>query len=210
MANDNSNQWSRVDRNQNMYDNQPGQEPPRPRPKGKGSGPKKPRKPRKKRRWLLAIFLWLLTLGIIGSLAGAALFFTYATDAPNITESDLASENSTQLLDSQGNVIWTMATQERDYANANEIPKTLKQAVVSIEDRRFYKHNGVDPIRIMGAALANIKGSSLGMQGGSTLTQQLVKLSVFSTSSADQTLKRKAQEAWLALRVEKNFTKNEI
>lgn len=210
MANDNSNQWSRVNRNQNMYDNQPGQEPPRPRPKGKGSGPKKPRKPRKKRRWLLAIFLWLLTLGIIGSLAGAALFFTYATDAPNITESDLASENSTQLLDSQGNVFWTMATQERDYANANEIPKTLKQAVVSIEDRRFYKHNGVDPIRIMGAALANIKGSSLGMQGGSTLTQQLVKLSVFSTSSADQTLKRKAQEAWLALRVEKNFTKNEI
>jgi len=76
MANDNSNQWSRVNRNQNMYDNQPGQEPPRPRPKGKGSGPKKPRKPRKKRRWLLAIFLWLLTLGIIGSLAGAALFFT--------------------------------------------------------------------------------------------------------------------------------------
>jgi penicillin-binding protein 1A len=47
MANDNSNQWSRVDRNQNMYDNQPGQEPPRPRPKGKGSGPKKPLKPRK-------------------------------------------------------------------------------------------------------------------------------------------------------------------
>jgi penicillin-binding protein 1A len=130
-------------------------------------------------------------------LAGAALFFTYATDAPNITESDLASENSTQLLDSQGNVIWTMATQERDYANANEIPKTLKQAVVSIEDRRFYKHNGVDPIRIMGAALANIKGSSLGMQGGSTLTQQLVKLSVFSTSSADQTLKRKAKKLGL-------------
>lgn len=92
---------------------------------------------------------------------------------------------------------------QRSYANSNEIPKTLKEAVVSIEDRRFYKHGGVDPIRIAGAALANLRGSALGMQGGSTLTQQLVKLSVFSTSTADQTLKRKAQEAWLAMRVER-------
>lgn len=212
MANDKANQWSRVNRNHKMYDQYPAQEPPRP-PKPndpKGSGPRKPRKTKRKRRWILAIFLWLLTLGLIAGLAGTAVFFTYANDAPNITESDLASENSTQLLDSKGNVFWSMATQDRDYANSNEIPKQLKQAVVSIEDRRFYKHHGVDPIRIAGAAISNIKGSSLGMQGGSTLTQQLVKLSVFSTSTADQTFKRKAQEAWLALRVEKNFNKNQI
>lgn len=212
MANDKANQWSRVNRNHNMYDEYPAQEPPRP-PKTngpKGGGPRKPRKTKKKHHWILAIFLWLLTLGVIAGLAGTALFFTYANDAPNITESDLASENSTQILDSKGNVIWSMATQDRDYANSNEIPKQLKQAVVSIEDRRFYKHHGVDPIRIAGAAVSNIKGSSLGMQGGSTLTQQLVKLSVFSTSTADQTFKRKAQEAWLALRVEKNFTKDQI
>lgn len=167
MANDKANQWSRVNRNHKMYDQYPAQEPPRPpKPNGpKGSGPRKPRKTKKKRRWILAIFLWLFTLGVIAGLAGTALFFTYANDAPNITESDLASENSTQLLDSKGNVFWSMATQDRDYANSNEIPKQLKQAVVSIEDRRFYKHHGVDPIRIAGAAISNIKGSSLGMQG---------------------------------------------
>ncbi|MGX7042277.1 transglycosylase domain-containing protein [Leuconostoc holzapfelii] len=206
MANDN--QWSRVNRNQNLYDNHPATEPPTLPPNN--GGPKKPKKRRSWRRILLTVFLWLLTLGFIGTLAGAAVFFTYANEAPNITESDLASENSSAIYDNQGNPIWKLSTVQRDYANSNEIPKTLKEAVVSIEDRRFYKHGGVDPIRIAGAALANIEGSSLGMQGGSTLTQQLVKLSVFSTSTADQTLKRKAQEAWLALRVEKNFSKDEI
>ncbi|ADG39876.1 MULTISPECIES: transglycosylase domain-containing protein [Leuconostoc] len=206
----NENQWSRVNRNQNMYDNHPATEPPRtPRP-GNSDGPKKPRKPKKKRRWFLIIFLWLLVLGVIGALAGTAVFITYANDAPNITESNLASEPSSAIYDSQGQSIWKLSTVERDYANSNEIPKALKQAVVATEDRRFYKHNGVDPIRIAGAALANVRGSSLGMQGGSTLTQQLVKLSVFSTSTADQTIKRKAQEAWLAMRVEKNFSKDEI
>ncbi|ACA82431.1 Membrane carboxypeptidase (penicillin-binding protein) [Leuconostoc citreum KM20] len=208
----NKNQWSRVNRNQNMYDNHPATEPPTMPPNngngGSTGGPQKPKK--KKRRWILATILWLLVIGFIGVLAGAAVFVTYANDAPNITASNLASEPSSAIYDSQGNPIWKLSAVERDYANSNEIPKSLKQAVVSIEDRRFYKHNGVDPVRIAGAALANLRGSSLGMQGGSTLTQQLVKLSVFSTSTADQTLKRKAQEAWLALRVEKNFSKDEI
>lgn len=156
------------------------------------------------------IFLWLL--GIFSGLvvAAACLFFFYASSSPKITEADLASENTTKIFDAKGKVIWTQSAQEREFATQAEIPKTLKNAVVSIEDRRFYKHHGIDPIRILGAAFANLTGSSLGLQGGSTLTQQLVKLSVFSTSSADQTLKRKAQEAWLALKVEKNFSKNQI
>ncbi|KAA8359689.1 penicillin-binding protein [Leuconostoc carnosum] len=208
----NENQWSRVNRNSNTYDSYPATEPPKtPRPpKKNGNGSGGPRKPKKKRHWFLMIFLWLLVLGIIAVMSGVALFMTYANDAPNITESKLASENSSAILDDQGKNIWSLSTVERDYATTNEIPKMLKQSVVATEDRRFYKHNGVDPIRIMGAAVANFRGSSLGMQGGSTLTQQLVKLSVFSTSTADQTIERKAQEAWLAMRVEKNFTKDEI
>lgn len=204
----NENKWSRVNRNQNMYDNHPATEPPVTKKQNYNSGG--PKKPRKKRRWFLTIILWLFLLAVIAGLSGFAVFITYANDAPNITESNLASEPSSAIYDSQEKSIWKLSTVERDYANSNEIPKQLKQAVVATEDRRFYKHNGVDPIRIAGAALANVRGSSLGMQGGSTLTQQLVKLSVFSTSTADQTIKRKAQEAWLAMRVEKNFSKNEI
>ena len=71
----------------------------------------------------------------------------------------------------------------------------------------FYKHIGVDPIRIIGSALSNF--TSGGLQGGSTLTQQLIKLSFFSTSAEDQTLKRKAQEAWMAVRLEQK-SKQEI
>ncbi|HEY4400035.1 MAG TPA: transglycosylase domain-containing protein [Lactobacillaceae bacterium] len=171
-----------------------------------------PRRKKKRSAWRIVglIVGWLATLGVIAVLAGAAIFFQYAKDAPNLTESELASANSSRILDSKGNVIWNASTEERDYAQSDEIPKVLKNAVVSIEDRRFYKHNGVDPVRIAGALVANIKGSSLGLQGGSTLTQQLVKLSKFSTATSDQTIKRKAEEAWLAMRVEKNFTKDQI
>ncbi|MEJ1299076.1 biosynthetic peptidoglycan transglycosylase [Latilactobacillus sakei] len=98
------------------------------------------------------------------------------------------------------------------YASGDQIPQTLKDAVVSIEDRRFYKEKfGIDPVRIASAAFANITGhSSLGLQGGSTLTQQLIKLSVFSTKNSDQTFKRKAQEAWLAVQVERQYSKDQI
>ena len=88
------------------------------------------------------------------------------------------------------------------------MPQLLKDAIVSVEDRRFYKHIGVDPIRIIGSALSNVKNG--GLQGGSTLTQQLIKLSYFSTKESDQTLKRKAQEAWMAVRLEREKSKEEI
>ena len=130
--------------------------------------------------------------------------------APKITQNALSSDNSTTFYDATGKVITRMGAQNRDYVQSKDIPTTLENAVVSIEDRRFYKHHGVDPIRIVGAAASNLTGSSLGLQGGSTLTQQLVKLSVFSTKASDRTFKRKAQEAWLAMQVEKQYSKQQI
>lgn len=156
------------------------------------------------------IILSIVGVVVLLFVAGAALFFYYASSAPKISQSELASQNRTTIYDSQNRVISRLGLQKREYAKDSQVPTTLKHAVVSIEDRRFYKHHGVDPIRIVGAATANIFGRSDGMQGGSTLTQQLVKLSVFSTAASDRTFKRKAQEAWLAINVERHFSKNQI
>ena len=156
------------------------------------------------------IILSIVGVVVLLFVAGAALFFYYASSAPKISQSELASQNGTTIYDSQNRVISRLGLQKREYAKDSQVPATLKHAVVSIEDRRFNKHHGVDPIRIVGAATANIFGRSDGMQGGSTLTQQLVKLSVFSTAASDRTFKRKAQEAWLAINVERHFSKNQI
>ena len=156
------------------------------------------------------ILLWILGIIILLFVAGTALFFYYASSAPRISRSELAGQNTTTIYDDQNRVISRLGAQKREYAKSDQVPDNLKHAVVAIEDRPFYKHHGVDPIRIMGAATANIFGRSAGMQGGSTLTQQLVKLSVFSTAASDRTFKRKAQEAWLAINVERHFSKSQI
>lgn len=169
-----------------------------------------PKRPHTGWRTFRRILYVVVAIGVFAILAGAGLFFFYAQSAPKVTQSALSSDASTRIYDANGNVISRMGAQNRTYVKAKHIPATLAAAVVSTEDRRFYKNNGVDPIRIVGAAFANFTGSSLGMQGGSTLTQQLVKLSVFSTAASDRTLKRKAQEAWLALKVDHKYSKAKI
>lgn len=174
---------------------------------------RKTKKPRNKKRPLSIwekILIWLFALFNVALVSGALVFFYYASSAPEIPEAKLASSNSTELLDTDGHVIWSLGLQKRDYASSNQIPDQLKASVVAIEDRRFYQHGGVDVRRILGATVANLTGSSLGLQGGSTLTQQLVKLSVFSTAASDRTIKRKAQEAWLAMQVSKRYSKDQI
>ena len=163
-----------------------------------------------KKPLLKRILLWIAGAIVLLFVAGCALFFYYASSAPKISQRELSSQNTTIIYDANNKVISRLGAQKRDYAKDSQIPDTLKHAVVAIEDRRFYKHHGVDVRRIFGAAINNVIGRSDGMQGGSTLTQQLVKLSVFSTAQSDRTFKRKAQEAWLALNVERHFSKDQI
>lgn len=158
------------------------------------------------------IFLWLV--GVFGLLviAGAALFFFYASSAPTITKSDLQSQTGTTIYDANGKVVSRLGAQKRQYASSSELPKSLKNAVVAVEDKNFYHEKlGISPTRIVKAAFSNVfHGTSDGIQGGSTITQQLIKLSVFSTAKSDQTFKRKAQEAWLAYNITKKFSKDQI
>lgn len=169
---------------------------------------KSPKPPKKLWRRILK---WTLLGLLLIFIAGVGLFSWYAKDAPEVTQAKLESGGSSTIYDRSGNEITTLGLENRDYVKASEIPQQLKDAVVSIEDRRFYDEKlGIDPVRILGAAFNNMTGTGDGLQGGSTLTQQLIKLSVFSTKSSDQTLRRKAQEAWLAMQVQQKYSKDQI
>ena len=150
----------------------------------------------------------LISLLLLGFVAGCLVFTYYASKAPTLSEKDLIATTSSKIYDSDNNLIADLGAEKRVNTNTNEIPTDLVNAITAIEDHRFFSHRGVDFIRIIGAFLSNLKGG--GRQGGSTLTQQLIKLSYFSTSSSDATLSRKIQEAWLATQLERKATKQEI
>ena len=160
-------------------------------------------------RFLKYIGITFLTLFIALFLLGGGVFLYFVSKAPTLSESKLVATTSSKIYDNKNELIADLGSERRVNTQANEIPTDLVKAIVSIEDHRFFDHRGVDTIRIMGAALRNLQGKG-GLQGASTLTQQLIKLTYFSTSTADQTLSRKAQEAWLAVQLEQKATKQEI
>ena len=155
------------------------------------------------------VSICLLTVFIAAIMVGGGLFLYYVSKAPALSESKLVATTSSKIYDSKNELIADLGSERRVNAQANEIPTELVNAIVSIEDHRFFSHRGVDTIRILGATLRNLRGGG-GLQGASTLTQQLIKLTYFSTSTSDQTLSRKAQEAWLAVQLEQKATKQEI
>ena len=152
--------------------------------------------------------IFFLTLFIALFLLGGGVFLYFVSKAPALSDSKLVATTSSKIYDNNNELIADLGSERRVNAQANEIPTDLVKAIVSIEDHRFFDHRGVDTIRIMGAFLRNLQSNSL--QGGSTLTQQLIKLTYFSTSTSDQNISRKAQEAWLAIQLEQKATKQEI
>ena len=154
------------------------------------------------------VSICFLTLFITAVMLGGGIFLYYVSKAPALSESKLVATTSSKIFDNKNELIADLGSERRVNAQANEIPTDLVKAIVSIEDHRFFDHRGVDTIRIIGAFLRNLQNNSL--QGGSTLTQQLIKLTYFSTSTSDQTISRKAQEAWLAVQLEQKTTKQEI
>ncbi len=149
--------------------------------------------------------LLILISAAVGAAAG--LLLVYSTDLPQVEQLEHYRPSSvTELYDGQGRVIGTFALQRRVVATYDDYPEVLRNALVSIEDKDFYTHSGINFWRIAGAAYRDIESGGK-VQGASTLTMQLAR-NLFL--SPDRSFHRKIQEALLAIQMERRFTKPQI
>ncbi len=141
-------------------------------------------------------------MGLVTGVAKAYVETTEDIDPAQLTMSDRTS----YIYDKDGSLITTFAGMEyRDWADIEEIPDMLKNALISIEDVRFYKHEGVDYKRLFSAVINTLRNADT--HGGSTITQQLIKNKVLSN---EQSYKRKIKEAYLSLELEQIMEKDDI
>ncbi|MFY9703711.1 MAG: PBP1A family penicillin-binding protein [Terriglobales bacterium] len=159
-------------------------------------------------RPLVGRFLFgLLVLFSAAVGAAAGLLLVYSTDLPQVEELERYRPSSvTELYDGKGRVIGTFALQRRVIAAYDDYPDVLRNALVSIEDKDFYRHSGVNVWRIIGAAYRDLESGGK-VQGASTLTMQLAR-NLFL--SPDRSFYRKVQETLLAIQIERRFTKPQI
>lgn len=153
----------------------------------------------------IVIFLLVIIFIITG--AGAGLFFAYIKDAPAFDPEKLKPIETSFVYDDNGQVIAELhGEQNRIPVEISEVPEHLKNAFIAIEDQYFYQHRGINIRSIIGAIWTDLQHGKY-RRGASTITQQLVKLAFLSP---EKTLKRKAQEAWLAIQLERHYTKDQI
>ncbi len=148
-------------------------------------------------------------LALVAALAGATvgLLLVYTTDLPQVEALEAYRPSSiTELYDDHGRVIGSFALQRRVVVSYDDFPPVLRDALVSIEDKDFYRHSGINVFRIVGAAYRDIESGGR-VQGASTLTMQLAR-NLFL--SPDRSFHRKVQEAMLAIQIERRFTKPQI
>src|SRR6202167_5218822 len=149
--------------------------------------------------------LLVLVAVLVGATAG--LLLVYTTDLPQVEALENYRPSSiTELYDDHGRVIGSFALQRRVVATYEDFPPVLRDALVSIEDKDFYTHSGINVVRIVGAAYRDIESGGK-VQGASTLTMQLAR-NLFL--SPDRSFYRKVQESLLAIQMERRFTKPQI
>ena len=154
---------------------------------------------------MLVLVVLLCGLAGVGAVVGVAR--AYMETAPELNLALIDDQAQTSFIyDSDGNLITDYkGTENRVMVSIDAMPLILRNAFVAVEDARFYTHSGVDLKRIVGAFVSNfISGTQ---QGGSTITQQLIKNTVLSS---EQSYKRKIQEAYLAMQLEARYTKEQI
>ncbi|WP_333603691.1 transglycosylase domain-containing protein, partial [Lactobacillus acetotolerans] len=115
----------------------------------------------KKHLWT-RIVKWSLLIVLLLIVSGIGLFAFYAKSAPSISQNQLQSGGTSSLYNDNGKFLLSLGSEKRIYVRGNKIPQRLKDAVVSVEDKRFYKDKlGIDPIRIIGSTLTNAKSNSI-------------------------------------------------
>jgi len=159
-----------------------------------------------RRFWFPAVLLLALAAGgLTGIIAAYQLNYSQAANEVAALATYRPSVVTRIYADDGKTVIGEFALEKRIPLKYEEIPPNVKNAILAVEDARFYDHIGIDPIRILGAAWKNLTSDRV--EGGSTLTQQLAK-NLFLTR--EQTYKRKVNEWLLALQIERYYTKNQI
>ncbi|WP_458412727.1 transglycosylase domain-containing protein [Schinkia sp. CFF1] len=170
----------------------------------------KTKSPKSKKSNTRGLFNRIMTIfvliAVVGLLAGGITAVAFILGAPKLDAAALESPQSTRIYDRNQELIAELGNEKRTNITYDEIPKILEDAVLATEDVRFYDHFGLDLRRIGGAVLANVT-SGFGSQGASTITQQVVKLSYLSP---EKTVKRKVQEAWLAIQLDAKYSKEQI
>ena len=154
---------------------------------------------------VLLLIVLLAGVAGLGALVGIAKGYVDTAPELDMVALDTPDQN-TEFMDRNRNLLTVYrGTENRIVVPLSAVPQRLRNAFIAVEDARFYSHSGVDLKRIVGAFVANLTTS--GTQGGSTITQQLIKNTLLSP---EQSYKRKIQEAYLAMQLETKHTKDEI
>jgi penicillin-binding protein 2A len=159
---------------------------------------------RKKWKQLHLNQVFILTISTI--VLGAICLFYYLANGVEVNALEKGFSQATVIYDKDGNVASKISANKTESVTYEQIPQHMINAVVAIEDHRFFKHNGVDFIGIVRAFVRNTKAGGI-VEGGSTITQQLTKNAFLSS---EKSYKRKMDEVFLAREIEKEFTKEEI
>ncbi|MEX3714660.1 PBP1A family penicillin-binding protein [Cytobacillus horneckiae] len=155
----------------------------------------------KKRHITQILLLLLLTVVLL-----TILFFAFIAVTANVESLQEGLEQSTIIYDKDGDVAASLATNRSNGVSVDQLPDHMKDAVIAIEDERFYQHNGFDIKGIARAFFNNLFAGRI-TGGGSTITQQLAKNAILTT---EQTYRRKVEELFLAVEIEKNYEKDDI
>jgi penicillin-binding protein 1A len=166
----------------------------------------KSKKPPKKGSLFKKVIIVFMVLGVLSVGAGAFTFASMIQDVPSLDASKLVDPLSTKFYDKDGKFLYEYGKEKRTKIKYDQVPKNLENAFIATEDSHFYEHHGIDIKRTGVAIFKNVTGE-FGSQGGSTITQQVIKNSFLTP---EKTVKRKVQEWYLAYQLEQKYSKQEI